>query len=63
MEGGAEVGKPVLKTGPGLKARGFDTSAFLCSGPAAALLHRADEHPDLVGPLRDHVTPLLARLP
>jgi hypothetical protein len=30
---------------------------------AAALLHRADEWPDLVGPLREHVTPLLARLP
>jgi hypothetical protein len=30
---------------------------------AAALLHRADEWPDLVGPLREHVTPLLTRLP
>jgi hypothetical protein len=30
---------------------------------AAALLHRGDEHPDLVGPLREHVTPLLAQLP
>lgn len=26
---------------------------------AAALLHRADEHPDLVEPLRRHVRPLL----
>ncbi|MGI5507402.1 aminoglycoside phosphotransferase [Lentzea sp. CA-135723] len=29
---------------------------------AAALLHRADEHPDLVEPLRQHVRPLLEKL-
>jgi hypothetical protein len=29
LEGSAEVGKPVLKTGPGLTARGIVTSAFL----------------------------------